>query len=260
MPINIKRLPPAIGEIPQKVAKTPTKAQQRREIAKRQAAADKKVAARLKGMDQALAQFSATPDSELSEYIKPETEKAGQHSYRLNEDQREARLVMIHRMLIRKIPTEEIVKQLGVSHTMYYKLRDQLKERMRLDVAKVDVPYLIGDSLSFYDEIRSMALTISSSGVVKDPRVKLSAMGVALKAEEDKNKFLTACGVYSEPVVEHIVRGMVSTGNFSTVDGQSQRVIDAEEINIELAMRLKEFASARRALPAPNADNCTPEG
>lgn len=164
-------------------------------------------------------------------------------------------------MMIRKMPPQEIAKQLGVSIAMYYKLRDQLHSRMRLDVNKVDVPYLIGDSLAFYDEVRSMALTVASSSTVKSVQTKVSAMAIALRAEADKNDFLTKCGVYSAPVVEHIVRGMVSTGNYSIVDGESQRVTEAHEINTSLASHLKTMI-ARRLLNADNcnADNCNPLG
>lgn len=223
----------------------------------RQKKEDRKAANQLRSLDATLEKFHSKGDEELASFIQPKPGMEDRTTHRLDEDQREARLVLLHRMMIRKIAPDEIRKQLGVSTTMYYKLRDQLSERMRLDVNKVDVPYLIGDTMAFYDEIRSMALTISSSASIQSANTKLSAMNVALKAEQDKNNFLVQCGVYSAPVVEHIVRGMVSTGNFNTVDGQSQRVVDAEEVNMELALRLKEFAKARMN---PVAVNCNPAG
>lgn len=207
---------------------------------------------KLQSLDESLARYHDKSDAELGEFIQPHPDMADRTTHRLDAEQKEARLVLIHRMLIRKISPDVIRKQLGISITMYYKLREQLNERMRLDVNKVDVPYLIGDSMAFYDEVRSMALTISSSTSIKSASVKLSAMNVALRAEQDKNEFLSRCGVYSAPVVEHIVRGMVSTGNFSVVDGQSQRVIEAEEVNMELALRLKNFVKGKSS-----AVNCT---
>lgn len=201
--------------------------------------------AALKSMEDSLSKFHHKSDDELSEFIEPHPDRADNYSHRLDEEQREARLVLIHRMMIRKVSPEEIRNALQISSAMYYKLKEQLESRMRLDVSKVDVPYLIGDSIAFYDEVRSMALTMSSSSAIKDPKVKVAAMAVALRAEDDKNKFLTSCGVYSAPVVEHIVRGMVSTGQFNVKDGQSERVIEAEEINFEMAHRLKKFAQQR---------------
>lgn len=236
MPVTVKKKSPVInsgtGTSKPKSTKTPV-------------AKDAKGAKEIKSLESSLEKFHHQSDDDLTKFIEPHPGKEDNLTHRLDEEQKEARLVLMHRMLIRKVSTEEIRKTLKVGVAMYYKLKDQLDSRMRLDVSKIDVPYLIGDTLAFYDEIRSMALTMSSSSAIKDPRVKVSAMSVALKAEGDKNTFLTACGVYSAPVVEHIVRGMVSTGNFSVIDGQASRIVEAEEINFEMAMRLRQFAKQR---------------
>ena len=72
-------------------------------------------------------------------------------------------------------------------------------------------------------------------------------MAVALKAESDKNSFLSNCGVYSAQVVEQIVRGIMSTGNFTVIDGKAERIIDAGEVNTELFLRLKQYAKDKAA-------------
>jgi hypothetical protein len=197
-----------------------------------------------------LAKYNDKTETELIEFITPDPDKADRATHRLNAEQLEARLVLMHRMLIRKVSPEEIRKILGISVPMYYKLKTTLDVKLRLDVSKVDVPYLIGDTLALYDEVRSMALTISSSSNIKDPKVKLSAMAVALKAESDKNTFLSNCGVYSAQVVEQIIRGIMSTGNFQVIDGKAERMIDAGEVNTELFIRLKQYAKDRAALTA----------
>lgn len=205
--------------------------------------------AALKGLEASLSKFHSQSDHDLAAFIEPHPDKKDNQTHRLNEEQREARLVLMHRMLLRKVPPEEARSILGISIAMYYILKDQLDARMRLDVSKVDVPYLIGDTLAFYDEVRSMSLTMASSSKVS-ASVKVAAMHVALRAEQEKNQFLTSCGVYSPVVVEHIVRSMVSTGNFNLVDGQSERLVEAEEVNAELAIRLKQFAAERTVLSA----------
>lgn len=262
MPVQIKKSLPAKGISKQEENKSAEKPLQTKKRngsklkntkAMKASRASRLKRGEIKSLDDTLAQFHTKKDEELAEMMKAKPEFAEKATHRLDEEQREARLVLMHRMMIRKIPVEEIRKQLGISISMYYKLRDGLQERMRLDVNKVDVPYLIGDTMAFYDEVRSMALTISSSAAVGSHHVKLAAMNVALKAEQDKNNFLTQCGVYSAPVVEHIVRGMVSTGNFTTVDGRAQRVIDAEEVNLELVSRLKSFAQGRGNLSSQPA-------
>jgi hypothetical protein len=193
-----------------------------------------------------LDKYQAQSEQELIEFIEPAPERADRATHRLNAEQLDARLVLMHRMLMRKVSPEEIRKVLGISVPMFYKLKATLGVRMRLDVSKVDVPYLIGDTLALYDEVRSIALTISTD--VKDPKVKLSAMAVALKAESDKNSFLSNSGVYSAQVVEQIVRGIISIGNFTVIDGNAERMIDAGEVNTELFIRLKQFAKDRAAL------------
>lgn len=192
-----------------------------------------------------LEKYQAQSEQELIEFIEPAPERADRATHRLNAEQLEARLVLMQRMLMRKVSPEEIRKVLGISVPMFYKLKATLDVRMRLDVSKVDVPYLIGDTLALYDDVRSRALTISTD--VKDPKVKLSAMAVALKAESDKNSFLSNCGVYSAQVVEQIIRGIMSTGNFTVIDGKAERIIDAGEVNTELFLRLKKYAKDKTA-------------
>lgn len=208
----------------------------------------------VKGLEETAAKYHSLSDEELTEFIEPTPERQDLQTRRLNAEQLDARLVLLHRMLIRKVPPQEIRNLLNVSETLYYRLKDQLEARTRLDVTKVDVPYLIGDTLSFYDEIRSMALVMSSSNQA-DNRTKLMAMSTAMRAEEGKNDFLTKCGVYSEPVVKHFVHGLVSTGNFTVIDGNTERLLTAEEINQEIAMRMREYAHGRS-----RAINCIKEG
>ena len=106
-----------------------------------------------------LEKYQAQSEQELIEFIEPAPERADRATHRLNAEQLDARLVLMQRMLMRKVSPEEIRKVLGISVPMFYKLKATLDVRMRLDVSKVDVPYLIGDTLALYDEVRSMALT-----------------------------------------------------------------------------------------------------
>lgn len=183
-------------------------------------------------------------DHDLQEFIEPHPERANNKTHKLTLEQREARLVLLHRMIIRKVPPEEIRGILNISYVFYQNLKKELDQRMRLDVTKMDVPYLIGDSMAFFDEVRSMALTMASSSAVKSPNTKIAAMQAALRAENDKNEFLTKVGVYSAPVVEHIVKTIITSGQFTTVEGQVERAVDAESINQELALRLKAMAQS----------------
>lgn len=68
-----------------------------------------------------------------------------------------------------------------------------------VDPKQINLPQQIGETLSFYEDIRQMALMAASSGESKTQ--KLQAMSVALQTERDKNDFLTKVGVYSAPVM-----------------------------------------------------------
>lgn len=160
-------------------------------------------------------------DEELLKDIQVKPEREGNKTHRLDKEQQQSRLALMHRLIIRKISPRDIQKQLDISEEMYYFLRPKLDASLRLDVAKLDVPYLIGDSLALYDEIRSMALVISSSSTIKDHKVKLQAMQVVLKAEADKNAFLTQCGVYAPQIIEHLIRGMITSGATLPLSGDS---------------------------------------
>ena len=183
-------------------------------------------------------------DDELFEKIKVKPENVDKKTHLLDKEQQEARMVLMHRLLIRKVAPAEIQKQLGVTPEMYYYLRPKLDAAMRLDISKLDVPYMIGDTLALYDEIRSMALMMASSTTTKDSRVKLQALGIALKSESDKNGFLVSCGVYAPQIVEHLIRGMVSTGATLLLSGETRdRTKSVEDMVGELLDTLQGTAS-----------------
>lgn len=190
--------------------------------------------------------FGFMSDAELKEYITPEDTEKANHKWR--KDQRRAQLLLMHRMLIRRSNAEEIQKVIGVGHTMYYKLKRELEDMIRLDVKKIDLPYYIGDTLALYDEVRSMALTTSSNAAIKDTRVKLQAMQVAMQAERDKNNFLQMCGVYGDQVTEFMLRAISAFGGLpiSDLNDTDKTAKNQDNILAGMAGTLRAFA----ALPA----------
>lgn len=172
----------------------------------------------------------AKSDEELMAEFALDPEAAAKKTHRLNKEQQDSRLVLMHRLIIRKVAPKDIQAQMQISQPMYYYLREKLDACMRLDVSRLDVPYMIGDSLALYDEIRSMALVMASSQNVSDPRVKLAAMSVALKAEQDKNAFLASCGVYAPAIVDQLVHGMISSGRTLLLSGASATVRSVDQM------------------------------
>lgn len=180
----------------------------------------------------------AKTDEELMAEFAADPDAAEKKTHRLTKEQMDMRLVLMHRLVIRKVSPKDIRAQIGVSEPMYYYLRKQLDSMMRLDVSKLDVPYMIGDSLALYDEVRSMALVMCSSQAISDPRIKLAAMTVALRAEQDKNAFLTSCGVYAPAIVDQLVHGMIAHGRTLMLSGQQASTRTVEEMTSDLLSAL----------------------
>jgi DNA-binding Lrp family transcriptional regulator len=107
----------------------------------------------------------------------------------------EYRLRLIHRMLMRNIPLDEIARELNVSVSTVCRDRKRLKERLREEARSLDIDELIGDSREFYKEIQGMGLRMASHS--KTPvGQRISAMRTSLSAKNDEHRFMQTAGVY----------------------------------------------------------------
>ena len=82
----------------------------------------------------------------------------------------------------------------NVSVPTIYDWIDEMRERLKAEGTSITISQVAGDTLSFYNEARSFGLTTASTSDTVKERVK--GMEVALKAEQDKHKFLQAAGFY----------------------------------------------------------------
>lgn len=109
--------------------------------------------------------------------------------------EREYRLRLLNRMLMRNVPIDEIAKEIGVSVGTVLKDRRELHKRLREAAKRIDIHEFIGRGMSFYEEARGIALRASSS--TKAPlNVRLAAVRTALSANNDGVRFLDAVGVF----------------------------------------------------------------
>ena len=107
---------------------------------------------------------------------------------------REYRLQLLHRLLMRRIPLDQIADQLGVSVQTVYRNRQDLYKRLRAAAKQLDIHDFIGDTLGFYNEVTAMALRGASSG--KAPlNIRLAALRTALASKDHMVKFLSEAGV-----------------------------------------------------------------
>lgn len=134
------------------------------------------------------------PSAQTTEDFNPQARLA-QVRARSTEYEREYRLGLLHRLLMRRIPIDEIASQLGVSIATVYRDRDALKKRLREDAQGLDIEEIIGDSKGFYEEVAAMSMRAASNANVPMP-MRLAAMRTALASKNDQHRFFQTAGVY----------------------------------------------------------------
>lgn len=107
---------------------------------------------------------------------------------------KEFRLNMLHRMLMRNVPLDQIARQLQVSISTVEKDRAELKRRLRERAKELDINELVGNQSAFYDEIQALSLRVAS-GDATTP-MKLAALRTSLAANADRARFLNSAGVF----------------------------------------------------------------
>jgi hypothetical protein len=198
-------------------------------------------------LEQALVKYEKTPDEVLLEASLPKAHMENKANYKLSPEQREARLVYVHRQLIRGANHVEISKKLNISVAMFYAIKNDLEQRLRDTLIFLDIPQVIGDSLHFYDDVRTVALSYTQEDSPHHPKIKLEALKVALEAERDKNNFLKTLGVYGKELETLIIKKIVSpTGQ--TFD-QTAEEVSHENIVQDIVSSIRTLSSKRTDSP-----------
>lgn len=166
-----------------------------------------------------------------SEEFNPAT-RLSQVRARSSEYEREYRLDLLHRLLMRKLPLDEIAANLGVSVSTVIRDRQELTERLRKVAKSLDIDNMIGNSKGFYEEVQAMAMRAASSSQVPMP-IRLAAMRTAIASHNDMHRFFQAAGVYDvlrfkkgagEGTMSDIQRLMSLTEDLLTEAKQENRV------------------------------------
>lgn len=109
--------------------------------------------------------------------------------------EREYRLQLLHRLLMRNLPLDEIAASLGVSVSTVQRDRKLLQERLREAAKELDIEVMVGNSKGFYEEVQAMAMRAASNSNTPMP-MRLAAMRTALASHNDMHRFFQAAGVY----------------------------------------------------------------
>ena len=114
---------------------------------------------------------------------------------RSSEYEREYRLSLLSRLLMRKIPLDEIAQQLNISLSQVNRDKAELASRMRDAARSLNIEEMVGSNMEFYDEVMAMAMRAASNSNSPLP-MRLAAMRTALASRNDQHRFLQAAGVY----------------------------------------------------------------
>lgn len=141
---------------------------------------------------------SSDPDSlqsiSNSEEFSPQN-RLRQVGRQSSEYEREYRLTLLHRLLMRKIPLDEIARQLGISVSQVMRDRKELADRLRQAARELNIDEMVGHHQGFYEEVVAMAMRAASNSNSPLP-MRLAAMRTALAGNNDLHRFLQAAGVY----------------------------------------------------------------
>lgn len=108
---------------------------------------------------------------------------------------KEYRLSLLHRLLMRKVPLDQIADQLQVSISTVEKDRVELKKRLAETARQLDINEIIGNQTEMYNELSGMALRIGTNSKTPIP-MQLAAIRTTLAAEADRTRFLNSAGVF----------------------------------------------------------------
>lgn len=200
-------------------------------------------------LEQSLVQYQNTPTEDLLQKSLPLPGDEEKKSYKLSPEQAQARLVYLHRELSRGTQVEVIAEKLKISVALVYVLRRDLEARLRDSLLYLDIPQAIGDSLHFYEDVRSVALSYTQDTLPYHPKIKLEALKVALEAERDKNTFLKNLGVYGKQLEEFLIAKLI-TPNSQLIDITPED--DTAPIINQLVTTLRSYTSSRPPTPSPS--------
>jgi hypothetical protein len=109
--------------------------------------------------------------------------------------QQEYRLKLVHRMLMRGIPLDQIAAELDVTVRTIQRDRNELYSRLREAAKNFDLNHYIGDHLGFYQEGSAMAMRAASNS--RTPiNHRLAALRTATAIRQAGTRLLDTVGVF----------------------------------------------------------------
>lgn len=121
-----------------------------------------------------------------------------QKGYTEDDYEKEHKLQLVHKLILRGATTKDIAKSLNVSVGEAVEFRKELKARLTEQVRKADPMELVSEGVAFYDEIIAEAMKtldkVKSNNTLKVHDL-VRVLEIALKARTEKDKFLVNTGI-----------------------------------------------------------------
>ncbi len=146
----------------------------------------------------------------------------------LNSDQKDSRIVLVHRFHMRGWTNERIAEKLEVSTRMVCKIKEQIKDLHKRSFTNIDLNEFLGETVAFFMEVRNMSMGMATNKTYS-AKEQIAALKVASDTEMNKVRFLDYCGVFA-----HI------RGNASVMDDVINIVPESDKDKAHAAM--DEFA------------------
>lgn len=146
----------------------------------------------------------------------------------LSDDQKDSRIVLVHRFHMRGWTNERIAEKLEVSTRMICKIKEQIKDLHKRSFTNIDLNEFLGETVAFFMEVRNMSMGMATSKGYS-AKEQIAALKVASDTEMNKIRFLDYCGVFA-----HI------RGNASVMDDVINIVPESDKDKAHAAM--DEFA------------------
>ena len=146
---------------------------------------------------------------------------------------KEYRLKLLHRMMLRQLPTDMIAKALGVDTRHVNRLKQELKAQLRKEASSKDLATYVGYTDGFYNEMIGMSMRIATNKDTPETR-KLSAMKVALQSERDRTEFLKDVGFFSAmKLLPSVDEGDYHSQRANQLLDMSNKVLEAFDADAE---------------------------
>lgn len=135
-------------------------------------------------------------EEESQEDLNP-ANRMGTVRARAPEYEREYRLRLIHRLLMRRVPLDEIANQLEVSVSTVRRDRQEIYERLQKEISTLDMNAFLGETMAFYGETGAMAMRLATSSKTATPH-RLAALRTAMTSRKELGQFFAAAGVFEK--------------------------------------------------------------